>query len=480
MTATTEHCSALDELDRRRELAAGLGGPERVQRQHDRGLLTARERIELLCDPGSVYYFGGLAHSGIAGEEERTYGDGTILAFGEIEGRSIASSATDATIKGGSGGFGSRRRSEAFARLVASAHLPKFDLAQGGGARITQILGSRFTGFSGPTLGRRLAFPRTHSHFVAVLGNYYAPWNVADADYSVMTKRSNFSVSSPPVIEEATGEQVTPEEVGGWEVHARTTGQIDNVAEGDAEAIAMLRRVFGYLPSNPWEDAPVLDSGDPVDRESPELRTLVPDHPLRPFDVHKAIEAIVDRGSFLEFQPEYARNLMTGLARIDGQTIAVMGNQPFHAAGSLEVPSGLKLRRLLRACEAFRIPLVSMIDVPGVMPTLQHEHHRLLMAVFGAMVDRLRAPVPKISVFMRKAYGLALWTMSGADPEWYSFAWPTAQLAFMGPEPGVRVAFRREWDAAPDPAEYPSVRSPRSCAATRSRGRPLSLATSTR
>lgn len=459
MTATIEPPSALDELDRRRELVAGLGGPERVQRQHDRGLLTARERIELLCDPGSVHYFGSLAHSGVPGEEERTYGDGRILAFGEIEGRPIACSATDATIKGGSGGFGSRRRGEAFSRLASTAHLPVFDLAQGGGARITQILGSRFTGFGGPTVGRRLAFPRTHSHFVAVLGNYYAPWNVADSDYSVMTKRSNFSVSSPPVIEEATGERVTADEVGGWEVHAKITGQIDNVGEDDAEAIAMLRRVFTYLPGNPWEDAPVVPSGDPVDRESPELRSLVPDHPLRPFDVRKAIHAIVDQGSFIEFQPEFARNLVTGIARLDGQTIAIIGNQPFHAAGSLEVQSGLKLRRLIRVCEAFRIPLVSMIDVPGVMPTLAHEHNRLLMAVFGAMVDRLRTPVPKISVFMRKAYGLALWTMSGADPEWYSFAWPTAQLAFIGPEPGVRVAFRREWESAPDPAEYVRTQS---------------------
>ncbi len=453
MTTTSDR-PALDELDRKRQLVAGLGGPERVQRQHDRGLLTARERIELLCDPGSVYYFGSLAHSGIPGEEERTFGDGQILAFGEIDGRPVATSATDATIKGGSGGFGSRRRGEAFARIVKDAHLPKFDLAQGGGARITQILGSRFTGYAGPGLGDRLAFPRTHSHFVAVLGNYYAPWNVADADFSVMTKRSNFSVSSPPVIEEATSERVTAEEVGGWEVHARTTGQIDRVTEDDAEAISMLRRIFAYLPANPWEDPPVVASEDPVQRDAPELRSLVPDHPLRPYDVRKAINAVVDRDSFLEFQPDFARNLVTGLARIDGHSVAIMGNQPFHAAGSLDVDSGLKLRRLLQACEAFGLPLVSMIDVPGVMPTLRHEHNRLLMAVYGAMVDRLRTPVPKISVFMRKAYGLALWTMSGADPEWFSFAWPSAQLAFIGPEPGVRVAYRREWESAPDPDEY--------------------------
>ena len=172
------------------------------------------------------------------------------------------------------------------------------------------------------------------------------------------------------------------------------------------------------------------------------------------FDVKRVIELVVDVGSFLEWKPEFGRNLVCGLARLDGHSIAVIANQPRHLAGSMDVAASIKIRRMLDACVAFRLPLVSFIDVPGVLPTPEQEHQRLLAHIYGLAVDRLRAHVPKISVFLRKAYGYALWGMSGADPEWYSFAWPSAQIAFMGPEPGVRVAWRRQWEAAPDPDAF--------------------------
>ena len=442
------------ELERLRRIASELGGRERVDRQHERGFLTARERLDLLLDPGSEIEFGRLVHSGIPGEEERTLGDGRLVGFGSIDGRPVAYGASDATIKGASGGAGASRRGAAFERIVAASALPVFGLYQGGGARITDVLSSKFTGFFGAGLGRRLAFPRRGAHFVAVLGNYYAPWNVADADLAIMTRFSNASISSPPVVEEATGKKTTPFELGGPEVHARLTGQIDAVVDDDAAACAYLRRAFGYLPANPWEDPPVVRCGDPPDRLEPRLRSIVPDDPAWAFDVKRVIELVVDAGSFLEWKPEFGRNLVCGLARLDGHSIAVIANQPRHLAGSMDVAASIKIRRMLEACVAFRLPLVSFIDVPGVLPTPEQEHQRLLAHIYGLAVDRLRAHVPKISVFLRKAYGYALWGMSGADPEWYSFAWPSAQIAFMGPEPGVRVAWRRQWEAAPDPDAF--------------------------
>ena len=453
-STSSRGADGLRELYHRRALADELGGPKRVQRQHDRGLLTARERIELLVDPGSLFDFGKLMHSGIPGEEERTFGNGRLLAFGAIDGRPVAVAASDATVKGGSGGAGQRRRGDAFRRIIDEAALPLFELAQGGGARITDILTSKFAGWNGAALGRRLAFPRRHAEFVAVLGNYYAPWSVAGADYTVMTRDSNLSISSPPVVQEATGEIVTPFELGGWEVQAQITGQVDEVVEDDGEAIQALRRTFSYLPATPWEEPPVVKTGDPPDRIDPSLRTIVPEQPNRAYNVQTIIRSIVDRDSFLEWKPEYGKNLVTGLARMDGHTIAIIASQPMVRAGALDIPGVNKIRRMLTLCEEFHLPLLSLLDVPGVLPTLDQEHNRLLTGVYGLAIDRLRTPTPKISLDIRKAYGYAMFGMSASDPEWYTFAWPSAQIAFMGPEPGVRVAFRREWETSDDPQAF--------------------------
>ncbi len=425
------------ELERLRRIASELGGRERVDRQHERGFLTARERLDLLLDPGSEIEFGRLVHSGIPGEEERTLGDGRLVGFGSIDGRPVAYGASDATIKGASGGAGASRRGAAFERIVAASALPVFGLYQGGGARITDVLSSKFTGFFGAGLGRRLAFPRRGAHFVAVLGNYYAPWNVADADLAIMTRGSNASISSPPVVEEATGKKTTPFELGGPDVHARTHR---------ADRRRRRRRRRGVrVPAQRVR----LSAGEPVGGRAGGARrrscpiassracaAIVPEDPAWGFDVKRVIELVVDVGSFLEWKPEFGRNLVCGLARLDGHSIAVIANQPRHLAGSMDVAASIKIRRMLDACVAFRLPLVSFIDVPGVLPTPEQEHQRLLAHIYGLAVDRLRAHVPKISVFLRKAYGYALWGMSGADPEWYSFAWPSAQIAFMGPEPG--------------------------------------------
>jgi acetyl-CoA carboxylase carboxyltransferase component len=440
----------MTELSHRRSVAAGLGGPERVQRQHERGLMTALERAEMLLDPGTRIPFGPLVHSGVPGEEDRTMGDGMLIGFGQIDGRWVGYEASDATIKGASGGAGSARRRRAFHRVMEEAGLPMFGLMQGGGARITDIVTSRFAGFHGPSVGDRLAFPRRGAHLIAVLGNYYGPGPTIDGDYRVMTAPSNFSVSSPPIVEEATGEKVSAFDLGGAAVHSKITGEIDAVVPDDEAAIAQLRRVFSYFPANAWEEPPVVRTGDPWDRTEEALRDLIPARASRVYDVKKAIKAVVDRDSYIEWMPDFAKQLTCGIARLDGHSVGIIANQPGVRAGSLDVDSGTKVRRILQICEFMRLPLVSFIDVPGVLPTVEEEHRRLQDAVWGLGIDRVRLPQPKLSVILRKAYGFAIFAMSGADPEWYSYAWPSAQIAFVGPEPGVRVSYRKQWQAAED------------------------------
>ena len=367
-----------------------------------------------------------------------------------VDGRWVAYEASDATIKGGSGGAGSGRRRRAFQRIVETSGLPVFGLMQGGGARITDIVTSRFAGLHGPNVGERLAFPRRGAHLTAVLGNYYGPGPVIDADYRVMTAPSNFSVSSPPIVEEATGEKVSAFDLGGAAVHGKITGEIDGIVADDEAAIAQLRRVFSYLPANAWEEPPVVRTGDPWDRREESLRHLVPERPSRVYDIKKAIVAVMDRDSYIEWMPDFAKQLSCGIARLDGHTVGIIANQPGVRAGSLDVESGTKVRRMLQICELLRLPLIAFIDVPGVLPTVEEEHRRLQDAVWNLGVDRIRLPQPKISVILRKAYGFAIFAMSGADPEWYSYAWPSAQIAFVGPEPGVRVAYRKQWQAADD------------------------------
>ena len=444
----------LVELERRRRITQALGDPVRVQRQHDRGQLTARERLDLLLDPGSRLEFGPFVHSGVPGEEDRTFGDGSLVGFGEIDGRAVAYTASDATVKGASGGAGSHFRAENFKRIVNKAALPFFYLSQQGGGRITDIMSSVLAGMHGASMGERNAFPFRSARFFAVLGSSYDPTSIPGNDFTVMTASGNVSLTSPAIVLEATGATVDPFELGGAEVHSKVTGQIDYVAADEEEAIASLRRFFGYVPANAWEDAPICRTGDPPSRTAPELQSLVPADQNRAYDVKKVIHNVFDKDSFFELQQEYAKNLVYGLARLDGRTVMVAANQPMHRSGVIDVPSLLKLLRAFTLCEVFNLPLITFVDVPGVMPTKDQEHQRLLTMIWEGAVQRVKLDVPKISVTMRKAYGFAPWVITDFDREWYSFAWPYAQIAFMGPEPAARVAFRRDAEASPDPEAF--------------------------
>jgi acetyl-CoA carboxylase carboxyltransferase component len=441
----------VDELRRRRALASNVGGAAAVERAHKRGLLTAPERIERLLDPGSQVKFGTLFHSDDIEQADDTYGDGELCGFGTIDGRWVAYYASDPRVKGASGSPATMRKSDAFRNVVERAALPLFYLMQGGGARIDDVMSPGFILAPGTGMGARRYFPRRGAFLTAVLGSYYAPWNVAHADFSVMTGGANISLTAPPLVRVGTGQEVTPQELGGAAVQATVSGQIDAVTDDETTALALLRHAFSYLPSRSGADPPTAHNDDPVERSCPELYAIVPERMAQPYDVKHVIKAIVDRDSFLEYAPEFARNMVTGLARFGGRTVAIMANQPMVAAGVIDVNAVHKARKLLCLCGDFGLPLLSLVDTPGVLPTKEQEHRRLMTFLYESGVTRLAATGPKAVVVLRKGVGFALQVMSAGDPEAITFVWPNSQICFTGVEACVRVVHRAELEASRDP-----------------------------
>jgi acetyl-CoA carboxylase carboxyltransferase component len=429
------------ELRRRRERYY-RPDPDGVARQRKRGLLLPRERIELLLDAESEWQYGySLSH------------DGYVFGFGTVHGRPVAYRTWDPTTRGGAAGWAALRMSHQHTALLEMGALPLFNLTQSAGEEMTlSTLSSSFAGgFKGGLMGSRFAASRRGLVLTAVLGRSFAPWTASYSDFAVMTQDAAMAIVSPLIMEQATGAKVDIHEVGGSEVQARVTGQIDRVAPDEVAAIGMLRDLFAYLPSNVWERPPVVRNGDPVDRTAPELCSLVPAYPNKAYDMRKVVEAVVDRDSFVEWSPDFGRSVITGLARMDGETVGIVANQPAVQAGVINVASLTKARRLLRMLGEFGIPLVTFADTPGVFTTKEEEHRRLLAVATEFMVERLRAQVPKVCVVTGKAIGLAYFAMSGTDPEGITFAWPNAQISYIGPEGGVRVAYREELAAAEDP-----------------------------
>ena len=439
------------ELRRRRTLASNVGGEAAVARARQRGFLTAPERLDLLLDTHTQVPFGSLVHGDDLSRAEETFGDGEQCGFGKVEGRWVAYAATDPRVKGGSGGPASLRHADAFRNVVEKAALPLIDVMQGGGARIDEAMSSSFIAFPGTGMGSRKVFRRRGVYLTAVLGAYYAPWTVAQSDFSVMTSSSNISLTSPPLVLVGTGQDVTPTELGGADIQARVTGQIDAVVPDEASALAMIRQVFAYLPSRAGEPAPRLDVGDPPDRSCPELIEIVPARSTQAYDVRRVITTLVDRGTFVEFSPEFARNLVTGLARMDGQTVGIMANQPQALAGVIDVGAVIKARKILDLSGELGLPFLSLVDVPGVLPTKEQEHRRLMTMLYEHGSHRIRPRVPKVVVVLRKGVGFAIQAMSGGDPEAITFVWPNSQICFTGVEACVRVVHRQEIERSEDP-----------------------------
>ena len=455
MTAPRKHHDRLEELRKRNAEAEAGGGPERREREHKQGKLSARERIDLLLDEGTFEELDKFVrHSShdFGMETQRPPGDGFITGFGRINGRLVYVFAQDFTVFGGSLSESNAGKIIKIMDLAMRAGAPVIGLNDSGGARIQEGVKS-LAGYAEIFLRNTLAsgvIPQISAIMGPCAGG--AVYSPAITDFIFMTRDTSYMfVTGPEVIKTVTHEEVTKQELGGAMTHNATSGVAHFVAVDDAECLAMIRELFSYLPSNNLEDPPRRSTNDPWDRASTALNALVPEDPQKPYDIKDAIHEIVDEGEFFEVHEHFAKNLVVGFARLDGRPVGIVANQPAFLAGVLDINSSMKGARFVRFCDAFNIPLITFEDVPGFLPGTQQEFGGIIKHGAKLLFAFAEATVPKITVITRKAYGGAYCVMASKHIRTdINFAWPTAEIAVMGPEGAVNIVYKREIDRAPE------------------------------
>ncbi len=445
----------LEEYERQAELG---GGDARRQRQHDAGKLTARERVELFFDPGSFQEIDKLiTHrcSDFGMDRQRVPGDGVVAGHGRVNGRLVYAFAQDFTVFGGSLSETNASKIVKIMDLAVRNGAPVVGLNDSGGARIQEGVLS-LAGYADIFLRNTLAsgvVPQISAIMGPCAGG--AVYSPAITDFNIMVRKTSYMfVTGPDVIKTATHEEVSKEELGGAMTHNEKSGVAHFAVDDDRECLALIRTLLGYLPSNNVDDPPRSDTSDARDREAPELDALVPEAPNQPYDILDLIHAVVDDGVFLEVHRHFARNLVVGFARLGGRAVGVVANQPAHLAGTLDIDASVKGARFVRFCDAFNIPLVTLEDVPGFLPGTQQEYGGIIKHGAKLLFAFAEATVPKVTVITRKAYGGAYCVMSSKHIRTdVNFAWPTGEIAVMGPEGAVNILYKRELDAASDPEE---------------------------
>jgi propionyl-CoA carboxylase beta chain len=446
------------ELARRMQEAEAGGGPDAVARQHERGKLTARERIDLLLDPGTFRELDRFVvhrcHD-FGMEKKRVAGDGVVTGYGRVDGRLIYVFAQDFTVFGGTLSGAYARKICKIMDLATRNGAPVIGLNDSGGARIQEGVES-LGGYADIFLRNTLA-SGVVPQLSAILGPCAggAVYSPAITDFIVMAKGSSFMfVTGPEVIKAVTHEEVSQERLGGADTHTQLSGVAHFAATDEHAALAVLRELVSYVPQNNMEEAPARPTEDPVDRRIPTLDDLVPTNPNRPYDVKEVVHAVADEGRFLEVQAEYAANIVIGFCRLGGRSVGVVANQPAVLAGVLDVNASLKGARFVRFCDAFNIPLWVIEDVPGFLPGTAQEFGGIIKHGAKLLYAFAEATVPKVTLITRKAYGGAYCVMNSkhlrAD---LNFAWPTAEIAVMGPDGAVNIIFRRELAEAEDATE---------------------------
>jgi len=443
---------------RRRNQAADLGGgAERIERQHKAGKKTARERLELLLDKGSFVEMDKLVvHQGhdFGMDAQRFPGDGVLVGSGRMHGRPLFVFAQDFTVFGGS-------LSEAYARkickimdLAMKTGVPIIGLNDSGGARIQEGVVS-LAGYADIFLRNTLA-SGVVPQISAILGPCAggAVYSPAITDFVFMVKGSSYMfVTGPEVIKAVTHEEVSFEELGGAGTHAATSGVAHFAAESEEECLALIRELMTFLPQNNLEDPPFQRTLDPIDRVDEELQTAVPDQPNKPYDIKDVVRTVLDDKYFFEVQADHAPNLVIGFGRLGGRPVGIVANQPAHLAGCLDINASLKGARFVRFCDCFNIPLVTFEDVPGFLPGTAQEFGGIIKHGAKLLYAFCEATVPKLTVITRKAYGGAYCVMSSKHIRGdANFAYPTAEIAVMGPDGAVNILYKREMEGASDPA----------------------------
>ena len=444
----------LEDLHRRKVEARQAGSAAAVERQHARGKMTARERIEYLVDEGSFVELDLLARhrSEAAGMEQRPYTDGVVTGWGTIGGRQVFLFSQDFTVFGGSLGEAFAEKVHKVMDMAARVGAPFIGLNDGGGARIQEGVTS-LVGYGG-IFSRNVASSGVIPQISVVMGPCAggAVYSPAMTDFVFMVEGTSYMfITGPDVVRTVTGEDVTLQELGGATTHATRSGVAHFVAPDDKACLDEVRHLLSFLPSNCGEPPPWTQPTDDPDRTAPQLAEIVPEASNRPYDMAEVIRAVVDDGEVVEYASGWARNLLCAFARLDGHPVGVVGNQPSVLAGVLDIDSSEKGARFVRTCDAFNIPLVSFVDVPGFLPGTDQEYGGIIRHGAKLLYAFCEATVPRIQVITRKAYGGAYVVMNsksiGAD---LAFAWPTAELAVMGPHGAVEIAFRRELEQAAD------------------------------
>ena len=444
----------VDDLRSRRDLGLAMGGPELVERQHSLGKLTVRERLDLLLDPGSWVEYGLLADSmDLAYEGRFLAADGAVTGVGEIDGRRVVVAAYDFTVLAGSMGRIGEQKIKRMRELALRQRLPMIWLLDSAGARIQSAAGSVFAG-AGDLFREQVAMSGVVPMVAAVLGHCAAgtAYIPGLADFVPMVKgTSSMALGGRHLVKAAVGEDVTEEEMGGSAVHTKISGCADLEVADDAECLAVVRAYLSFFPSHNEETPPVASTNDPVDRLVPELYDIVPTAPRRAYDVRKVVTAVVDDGEVLWIKPEWAKNIVTGLARIGGRPVGILGNQPMVLGGALDVNAADKAARFVWLCDAFNIPLVFLHDVPGFIVGSVVEKQGIIRHGAKMLFAISEATVPKISVILRKSYGAGYFVMNGYayEPD-YLVAWPTAEIAVMGPDGAVNIIHRKTLEAVPE------------------------------
>ena len=442
------------DLAERRERSLGMGGPDRVERQRSLGKLTVRERLALLLDDGSWVEYGMLADSMDSAYEGRFLAaDGAVTGIGAIDERTVAVAAYDFTVLAGSMGRVGELKIKRLRELAIRQRIPMVWLLDSAGARIQSESGSQFAG-AGDLFREQVAMSGVVPMVAAMLGHCAAgtAYIPALADFVPMVKgTSSMALGGRHLVKSAVGEDVTEEEMGGSAVHTKVSGCADLEVADDRECLDVVRRYLSFFPSHNQERPPIRPITDPVDRRVEELYNIVPTAPRRAYDVRKVVQAIVDHGDVLWIKPEWAKNITTGLARIGGRPVGVMANQPMVLGGALDVNAADKAARFVWLCDAFNIPLVFLHDVPGFIVGSAVEKQGIIRHGAKMLFAVSEATVPKISVVMRKSYGAGYFVMNGYayEPD-YLVAWPTAEVAVMGPDPAVNIIHRGTLEAVPE------------------------------
>jgi propionyl-CoA carboxylase beta chain len=437
----------LSRLEEKRRAAAAGGGEKRTAAQHTKGKLTARERLEVLLDPGSFEEWGMFVEHrsqdfGMA--EQKIPGDGVVTGFGTVNGRLVFVFSQDFTVFGGSL---SEAHAEKICKVMDEAMkvgAPVIGLNDSGGARIQDGVAS-LAGYA-EVFQRNVLASGVVPQVSLIMGPCAggAVYSPAMTDFIFMVKDSSYMfVTGPEVVKTVTHESVTQEELGGAITHTARSGVADLAFENDVEALIELRRFLGFLPANNREQPPVRPTSDPPERQEPSLDTLIPANPNKPYDMRELIEKVADEGEFFELQSSFAKNILIGFVRLDGHPVGMVANQPIVLAGCLDIDSSRKAARFVRFCDCFNIPILTFVDVPGFLPGTAQEFGAIIKHGAKLLYAFAEATVPKVTLITRKAYGGAYDVMSSKHLRGdVNYAWPSAEIAVMGPKGAVEIIFR--------------------------------------